>query len=340
MLTSAGAITTNPATAASLLKVTGVAVNGSLGNAHWDTIAIIGSDKRVYVAGYGGLGQAGGGVTTEVNSHWVNVIKAGGAALENIEKIYSTGEDYATAFYALDSNGDVWAWGHNSGGIMNDGNGGSRSNDKNRATKVWDASSKGYKASYMLTNSAGSENSAEYQVYIISNETSAGATTDKRVWFCNYYHPLSNGFWHQLTHTVFSVGAYSIQDMYLSQGNTNNFWYVLARNKSTNKLELFSAGANEAGQLGYQDPLSGTNFVNTAVDGGYNAYKIKHIHSDVLEKVIMIHCSRQYNSEGNTHLHLSDGRILAVGTIGWGFSKNGFAGARTYKFTPIAMEGN
>lgn len=340
MLDTNGDITTDVNNGVSLLKAIDAASVGSYSGhwkVHFDTVAMIGSNNRVYVAGYGDQGQCGDGSGTATNTHWVTVLKTDGTPLENIEKIYVTGEDAYTAFYAIDSSGDAWGWGNNGGGIFGLGH----ATDVLFATKIWDSQAKGYKASYVLSNNAGGETGAgsvdEYQSYIVSNETSAGVQTDKRVWFSAINHALSLGNWTQLTHTVFDVNNFEIQDMYLSNGNNSSFVFILARNKTTSKLELYSAGTNSAGELGYHNPNNPADFTLTSINGGY-AYHRVNFDPDLLEKVVTIHCSRQYNVSGNTHVHLSDGRIFAVGRIRWSFGKGGFYDEYFYKFTPIMMD--
>jgi hypothetical protein len=113
---------------------------------------------------------------------------------------------------------------------------------------------------------------------------------------------------------------------------------VLARNTATNKLELWSSGFNADGQLGYQDGLSLTNFANVSTVGETVAYRV-NFRSDLLEKVVTIHCCRQYNTKGNTFVHLSDGRIFAVGYLQWGFGTTyGTVADYKYQFSPIEMD--
>lgn len=326
-------ITTTPSSAVKLLKVTDATAIGSYnGAAHYDTVAILGENGRVYVAGYGDAGQSGNGTGGGTNSHWSTVLTPDGQPLENITKLYSGGEDWQTYFVAIDENYDVWAWGDNRGGQF----GGPSIGYVKFATKIWDSSVKNRRANYIITNNAGSGGapaSSLATLIIASHQNSAGVEIDKEF----YYKNAAGTAIIQLSHTVFNTTAYSIQDMYFSNGNVNNFYYVLARNKSTNKLELWSSGYNGNGNLGYQNGANNANFVNKNVDGRTTAYRVK-FSSDLLEKVVNIHCSRQYNTGANTHVHLSDGRIFVVGYTAWGWNVNNDGRHYIYDFTPIMMD--
>jgi hypothetical protein len=329
-------ITTTPASAVKLLKVTDAAAIGSYGGGHWDTVAILGetlpgkAGGRVYVAGYGGAGQGGAGAKTNVinNYHWSEVQTSAGVPLENITKLYAGGEDWRTYFVAIDSNHDVYAWGENHGGYF----GGPARDYIAYATKIWDSSNKNRRANYVITNNAGSGD-GDGTLIIASHQDSLGEEIDKEF----YINATDYSSMIRLSHTVFNTTSYSIQDLYWSNGNTNNFYYVLARNKSTNKLELWSSGYNGNGNLGYQNGANNRNFSNQNVDGRATAYRVK-FSSDLLEKVVTIHCNRQYGTGANTHIHLSDGRIFAVGYMGWGWNSNLDGRAYTYDFTPIMMD--
>ena len=113
--------------------------------------------------------------------------------------------------------------------------------------------------------------------------------------------------------------------------------YLLVRNKTTNKLELWSAGYNGHGELGYQDPTNPSNFSNVSTNMNTEAYRV-NFNSDLLEKVVTIHPARQYDTGGNTHIHLSDGRIFSCGYLRWSFDKIGHSSQYSYKFTPIPMD--
>jgi hypothetical protein len=334
MLDSNSDITTFDSVATSLLKVTDATHIGSWnGNDHYDTVAILGENKRVYVAGYGGKGQAGDGSKTHDNKHWVNVHTTSNAPLENIVKIYSGGEDHYTYFLAIDENYDVWAWGDNGGKQL--GLGSSASSQISKATRIWDASAKGYRANYIITNNAGS-GGGNAGIFVVSHQTNNGTETDKRFWIANNSSP-SSGVLTQLTHTVFNTTTYSIQELYYSNGNTNNMAYVLVRNKTTNKLELWSAGYNGHGGLGYQNPTNSADFTNKSSNFNIESHRV-NFNSDLLEKVVAIHPSRQYNTGENTHIHLSDGRIFSCGYLRWSFDKIGHSSKYSYKFTPIPMD--
>lgn len=334
MLDSNGNVTITPTAGVSLLKVTDATHIGSWnGHDHYDTVAILGEDKRVYVAGYGGKGQAGDGNDAHDNKNWANVRTTSNVPLENIVKLYSGGEDHQTYFLAIDENYDVWTWGNNEGKQL--GLGPNASSEILKATRIWNASAKGYRANYIITNNAGSGDSAA-RIFIVSHQTNAGTETDKRFWVGNNSTP-SNGDLVQLTHTVFNTTTYSIQELYYSNGNTRNMVYLLVRNKTTNKLELWSAGYNGHGELGYQDPTNPSNFSNVSTNMNTEAYRV-NFNSDLLEKVVTIHPARQYNTGGNTHIHLSDGRIFSCGYLRWSFDKIGHSSQYSYKFTPIPMD--
>lgn len=333
MLDANGNITTTVNSAVSLLKVTDATHVGSHdGSVHPDTVAILGEDKRVYVAGYCNHGQAGAGVTVTTQSNWSTVQTSAGVPLENITKLYSGGENAYTYFVAIDENYDVWSWGDNGGKQLGVGN---VTTDKNEANKVWDASARGFRANYILTNNAGSSNDDAF-VIIASHQRDNGTETSKRFWVCNN-NAFSNGTFTQMTHTVFDTAVYTIQDLYYSSGNTNNFYYVLARNNTTNELELYSSGSNSKGQLGYQNPNDPTDFVNKTTDGNTVSYRV-NFSPELLEKVVTIQCNRQHNEGGNTFIHLSDGRIFGCGRIRWHFGTH-VNNTNYYKFTPISMDG-
>ena len=334
MLDSNGNVTITPTAGVSLLKVTDATHIGSWnGNDHYGTVAILGEDQRVYVTGYGGKGQAGDGNDAHDNKNWVNVLTTANVPLENIIKLYSGGEDHYTYFLAIDENYDVWAWGDNSGKQL--GLGPNASSEILKATKIWNASAKGYRANYIITNNAGSGDSAA-RIFVVSHQTNAGAETDKRIWLGNNSTP-SNGDLVQLTHTVFNTTTYSLQELYYSNGNTHNMAYMLVRNKTTNKLELWSAGYNAHGGLGYQDPTNLSNFVNVSTNLNIEAYRV-NFNSDLLEKVVTIQPARQYDTGENTHIHLSDGRIFSCGLLRWSFDRAGHSSRYSYKFTPIPMD--
>lgn len=334
MLDSNSNITTTTSAGISLLKVTDATHIGSWnGNDHYDTVAILGENKRVYVAGYGGKGQAGDGSKTHDNTHWVNVHTTSNAPLENIVKIYSGGEDHYTYFLAIDENYDVWAWGDNGGKQL--GLGSNALSQISKATRIWDASAKGYRANYIITNNAGSGDAAA-GIFVVSHQTNNGTETDKRFWIANNSSP-SSGVLTQLTHTVFNTTTCSIQELYYSNGNTNNMAYVLVRNKTTNKLELWSAGYNGHGGLGYQNPTNSADFTNKSSNFNIESHRV-NFNSDLLEKVVAIHPSRQYNTGENTHIHLSDGRIFSCGYLRWSFDRIGHSSKYSYKFTPIPMD--
>ena len=337
MLDSSGNITTNVSDAVSLLKVTDATHFGSYNtNSHPDTIAILGTDKRVYVAGYGDYGQTGDGSSLATNSSWRTVSTGAGVPLENITKIYSSGEDQYTFMSAIDESYDVWFWGSNGGYVS--GLGLNDNTDRARPKRTWDASARGYRANFVITNNAGTADGQSVHI-IGSHQTADGTETDKRYWYAGANTTTGmRGQWYQLQHGPFNTTTHSIQDMYYSSGNDSNFYYVLARNKSTSKLELWSAGNNGHGQLGYQDSSSDSNFANVALSG-LSAHRI-NFSSDLLEKVVTIHCARQHNSGQNTHVHLSDGRIFMAGYSRWGFREvpGGTAEGYSYKFTPIKMD--
>jgi hypothetical protein len=113
--------------------------------------------------------------------------------------------------------------------------------------------------------------------------------------------------------------------------------YVLVRNKTTNKLELWSAGYNGHGGLGYQNPTNPSNYTNKSSNLNIESHRV-NFNSDLLEKVVAIHPSRQYNTGENTHIHLSDGRIFSCGYLRWSFDKVGYNSKYSYKFTPIPMD--
>ena len=331
MLTSGGAITTNPALGVSLLKVTDATHIGSYnGSVHPDTVAILSENKRVHVAGYCDYGQDGAGLGAANQSHWSTVQTSAGVPLENITKLYSGGEDSRTYFVAIDENYDVWAWGDGSGKQF--GNGRFGIDDNRFAQKIWDSASKNRRANYVITNNAGSGDTLAVLI-IASHQDNTGATINKEFHMRN----TAGTAMIRLSHTVFNTSSYSIQDLYFSNGNVNNFYYVLARNTSTNKLELWSSGENAHGNLGYQDKNNLTNFANVNTNGETEAYRV-NFRSDLLEKVVTIHCCRQYNAGGNTFVHLSDGRIFAVGYLKWGFGTTyGTVADYKYKFSPIEM---
>jgi microcystin-dependent protein len=338
MLDANGNITTNPATAVSLLKVTDATHIGSYFNAdygHLDTVAILSENGTVHVAGYCDNGQDGAGVGGVHQPNWSTVQTSVGVPLENITKLYSGGEDFTTYFVAIDTNYDVWGWGSGQSGQFGTGRFGT--DDFRFATKIWDSSSKNRRANYVITNNAGGNSSAgdaDAVLIIASHQDSNGVTINKEFHMRN----TAGTAMIRLSHTVFNTTAYSIQDMYFSNGNTNNFYYVLARNSATNKLELWSSGFNAHGQLGYQDGLSLTNFANVSTVGETVAYRV-NFRSDLLEKVVTIHCCRQYNTGGNTFVHLSDGRIFAVGYLQWGFGTTyGTVADYKYQFSPIEMD--
>ena len=334
MLDSNGNVTITPTAGVSLLKVTDATHIGSWnGTDHYDTVAILGEDKRVYVAGYGGKGQAGDGNDSHDNKNWVNVRTTSNLPLENIIKLYSGGENHYTYFLAIDENYDVWVWGDNAGKQL--GLGSNASSEILKATRIWDASARGYRANYIITNNAGSGDSAA-RVFVVSHQTNSGTETDKRFWVANNSTP-SNGDLVQLTHTVFNTTTYSIQELYYSNGNTRNMVYLLVRNKTTNKLELWSAGYNGYGELGYQNPTNPSNYANISTNLNIEAYRV-NFNSDLLEKVVTIQPARQYNTGGNTHIHLSDGRIFSCGYLRWSFDRIGHSSQYSYKFTPIPMD--
>lgn len=328
-------ITTTPASAVKLLKVTDAAAIGSYGGGHWDTVAILGENGRVYVAGYGGTGQGGAGEYSSAinNYHWSEVQTSAGVPLENITKLYAGGEDYKTYFVAIDSNHDVYAWGDNSGGYFGVDVFAFAGGHVGYATRIWDSSNKNRRANYVITNNAGSGLGGDGTLIIASHQDSLGEEIDKEF----YIRGTDYSSMIRLSHTVFNTTSYSIQDLYFSNGNTNNFYYVLARNKSTNKLELWSSGYNANGNLGYQNAVNNTNFSNENVDGRATAYRVS-FSSDLLEKVVTIHCNRQYNTGANTHVHLSDGRIFVVGYTAWGWNVNNDGRQYIYDFTPIMMD--
>jgi alpha-tubulin suppressor-like RCC1 family protein len=335
MLTSSGAVTTNVDDAASLLKATDATHFGSWDGAnHPDTVAMIGTDKKVYVVGYGDYGQMGDNTHAKTNQNWRNVLKQDSTPLGFVTKLYSGGQDSRTYLYAIDENYDVWSWGDNRGKNLGTGDATQRS----RANRTWDASSRGYRANYIITNDAGSSDGDAFGI-IASHQTADGTETSKRFWVSNN-GPQSNGNWTQLTHTVFNTESYAIQDLYWSNGETKNFYFVIARNISTNLLELWSAGDNSHGQLGYPNPaLTSANSNYQLVDGNTVAYRVD-FSSDLLEKVVMIHGDEQ-NSGGspNTHIHLSDGRIFSCGTLRWSFDRIGHNSQKQHKLTPIPMDG-
>lgn len=329
MLNSSGDITTDPSAATSLLKAIDATHVGSYnGSSHPDTIAMLGEDGRVYVAGYGDNGQTGDGTSLATNSNWRTVQTGSGAPLENITKLYSGGEDSNTYFIAIDENYDVWGWGQNGGGQLGTGD----TSERARAFKIWDSSSKNRRANYVITNNAGSSD-GDATMIIASHQTNAGVEIDKEFHISGL---VSGNVVQQLTHTAFNTDSYSIQDLYFSNGNDKNFYYVLARNKTTNKLELWSSGYNADGQCGWQDPTNPTNYVNVSTNG-LVAYRV-NFDPDLLEKVVAIHPARQYNTGGNTHIHLSDGRIFSCGYLRWSFDRIGHSSQHSYKFTPIPMD--
>jgi len=338
MLDASGNITTNPASAVELLKVTDATSIGSYFNSdygHLDTVAILSENGTVHVAGYCDNGQDGAGVGGATQVHWSTVQTSAGVTLQNITKLYSGGEDFTTYFVAIDANYDVWGWGDGKSGQFGTGSFGT--DDFRFATKIWDSSSKNRRANYVITNNAGGASgtgTVDSALIIASHQDNAGATINKEFHMRN----TAGTAMIRLSHTVFNTTAYSIQDMYFSNGNTNNFYYVLARNTSTNKLELWSSGENAHGNLGYQNGASLTNFANVSTNGETEAYRV-NFRSDLLEKVVTIHCCRQYNTGGNTFVHLSDGRIFAVGYLKWGFGTTyGTVPDYKYQFSPIEMD--
>ena len=336
-LANGGAITTTPENAQALLKVTDATAIGSWnGHAHYDTVAILGEDKRVYVAGYGAQGQGGDGLDTGTQSHWSTVSTAAGVPLENITKLYSGGEDYHSYFVAIDENFDVWVWG-DAGGRRFANLTTNRNTDLVFATRLWDSAARNRRANYVITNNVGSgASSVEHGMVLMiaSHQDSTGVEIDKE--FYTHVGTTTGTALQQYTHTVFNTSAYSIQDLYFSNGNQYNFYYVLARNKSTNKLELWSSGRNDNGNLGYNDGTSNTHFSNQSVNMDTTAYRV-NFSSDLLEKIVTIHCCRQYNTGLNTFAHLSDGRIFAVGYMRWSFN-NDYGSHYHYKFAPIPMD--
>ena len=330
-------ITTVTSEAHSLLKVTDATAIGSYnGSAHYDTVAILGEDKRVYVAGYGGKGQVGNGTQPGTQSSWSLVSTSAGVPLENITKLYSGGEDHYTYFVAIDENFDVWVWG-DAGGKRFANLTTNRNTDLVFATKLWDSAVRNRRANYVITNNAGSgtDDLAHGMVLIIaSHQDSGGAEIDKE--FYTHVGTTTGTALQQYTHTGFNTSAYSIQDLYFSNGNQYNFYYVLARNKSTNKLELWSSGRNDNGNLGYQDGANNSHWSNQSVDMNTTAYRV-NFSSDLLEKIVTIHCCRQHNTGLNTFVHLSDGRIFAVGYLRWSFD-HAYSSQYSYKFTPIPMD--
>lgn len=337
MLDDNGAITTTPENAVSLLKVTDATAIGSYnGGDHYDTVAILGEDKRVYVAGYCGKGQGADGLSTGRQTHWSTVSTATGVPLENITKLYSGGEDHYTYFVAIDENFDVWVWG-DAGGRRFANLTTNRNTDLVFATRLWDSTARNRRANYVITNNVGSGTSdANHGMVLIiaSHQDSTGVEIDKE--FYTHVGTTTGTPLQQYTHTVFNTSAYSIQDLYFSNGNQYNFYYVLARNKSTGKLELWSSGRNDNGNLGYQDGANNTHWSNQSVNMDTTAYRV-NFSSDLLEKVVTIHCCRQYNTGLNTFVHLSDGRIFAVGYLRWSFD-HAYSTQYSYKFSPIPMD--
>lgn len=336
-LANGGVITSTPENAQVLLKVTDATAAGSWnGGDHYDTVAILGEDKRVYVAGYGGKGQAADGLATARQTHWSTVSTATGVPLENITKLYSGGEDHHTYFVAIDENFDVWVWG-DAGGRRFANLTTNRNTDLVFATRLWDSAARNRRANYVITNNVGSGGSdANHGMVLIiaSHQDSTGVEIDKE--FYTHVGNTTGTALQQYTHTVFNTSAYSIQDLYFSNGNQYNFYYVLARNKSSGKLELWSSGRNDNGNLGYQDGANRTHWSNQNVNMDTTAYRV-NFSSDLLEKVVTIHCCRQYNTGLNTFVHLSDGRIFAVGYIRWAFGHD-YGAHYSYKFTPIPMD--
>lgn len=332
MLDASGNITTDPASAVSLLKVTDATHIGSYyPGIHLDTVAILSENGTVHVAGYCDNGQDGAGSHPATQAHWSTVQTSAGVPLENITKLYSGGEDYTTYFVAIDEDFNAWGWGSNIEGQFATGT----TANVHYAKKIWDSSTRNRRANYVITNNAGGNAgtaSVEAVLIIASHQDSAGVTINKE-----FYAGFTAAM-YQLTHSVFNTSLYSIQDLYFSNGNANNFYYVLARNISTNKLELWSSGSNAHGQLGYQDKSSLTNFANVNTTWWSEAYRV-NFRSDLLEKVVTIHCCRQYNTGGNTFVHLSDGRIFAVGYLQWGFGTTyGTVADYKYQFSPIEMD--
>ena len=227
-----------------------------------ESIAILGEDKRVYVAGYGRYGQCGDGNTTN-SAFWTTVSTSQGVPLENITKVYAGGQKTGTFFVALDENHDAWAWGYGPGGNFINGLFGIASNELLYATRIWDSSVRNRRANYVITQTSGNVPGISGQsvgqldvdgtLIIASHENNAGGTIDKEF----YRRNDAGSAIVQINHTVFNTTAYSIQELYHSNGprligwsamrqqrSENNFYYVLARNKNTNMLELWSSGSN------------------------------------------------------------------------------------------------
>jgi alpha-tubulin suppressor-like RCC1 family protein len=326
MLDSSNAITTNVASAQSLLKITDAVVVGSYdGGSHPVTIAAIGEDKRVYVAGYGDLGQAGDGTGTLSNKHWVTVQKNAGVPLTGITKLYGGGQDSNTFYVAIDENHEVWAWGRGAGGQFGTGTA-----DHLYAKKIF-GTDINRRASYVITNNAGSGDTDAF-ILIVCEQDGSGASIDKEI-----FNVRTTGFLTGSTHPMFNTSLYSIQDIYYSNGETSNYAFVIARNKSTNKLEMYAWGDNTYGQLGVVNPTTtGNNSFAATSPTVSNAHKVP-LPSNLIEKVVNI---RMNHTTGRaTYIHLSDGRIFVAGYVSWGLW-DGYSGAGyVYYFTPIKMLG-
>ena len=364
MLDANGDITTDVGDAVSLVKFTDAALqdsqiysssstyrntsyfNSGANTYNYTSLVALGTDGKVYSTGYGTTGSLGqglsGGGSPPSSSTWgvvmVGTGSDGGYAGTTyvrdlgtgsggpVTKIYSGGTNLHHFYHAILENGDVYAWGssNNSNALGLSGSNVSRKYQVG-ATNVWNASEKGYKASYLLTSDChdvtGSNSSdiLHAHTFLISEEDAQGNTlSDKKVWIAGNANGSSDGSFQELTHGCFNTSSYSIKDIYLCDNDEGLFYYVIARKKENNKLELWAAGGN--------------SFYVVQLSTGATSLKLpvlQRFNSDLLEKVVNIRGGgiRTNDSYGDVisygaknisagtfaYMHLSDGRTFFRG---------------------------
>lgn len=201
------------------------------------TTAVLLSDGTVWCAGRGGEGQMGNGSTADSNSTFVRAETSSGVALANITRIGAAGYDNYTSFYALNTSGEMYAWGHNIQGELGLGN---NTSIISRPTKM------------LTTNMTPSTVVVDF--YTSSNVTNGGAifvkTADGKIYTCGDNVTGLQGLGDTTDRNILTNVSVlnGVGVSYIRLNNTDAPHTIAVCLSSTQ--QIYAAGKNTDGQLG------------------------------------------------------------------------------------------